>query len=146
MNEFFQREIEGHRIMRSNMDTPRGRQIRREILLSESNPGTPRAGARQESLRPQRPEDRPQAEHTECIAHIAMRSDLRMEKQVPSRDSRQALLPLLRMWRLLVIREPPSDSDGERPRLINGEDVSPQHLWDVGRRIYLTILPKVFGA
>ena len=45
---------------------------------------------------------------------------------------------LLRMWRLLVIREPPSDSDGERQRWINGQRVAPQYLWEVGCRVYQT--------
>ena len=54
------------------------------------------------------------------------------------------LLLVLRMWRHSVIREPPSDSDGERPRFINGRVVSPQHQWDVGCRIYVTAVPNVF--
>ena len=55
-----------------------------------------------------------------------------------------SLLFLCRFWRLLVIREPPSDSDGETPRRINGVVQSPQHLWDVGCRIYMTAVPDVF--
>ena len=50
-----------------------------------------------------------------------------------------SLLFLCRIWRLLVIREPPSDSDG-------GVVQSPQHLWDVGCRIYMTAVPDVFLA
>ena len=42
VNEFFIREINAQRILRSNLATPRGRKIRREILCSESNPSTPR--------------------------------------------------------------------------------------------------------
>ena len=57
-----------------------------------------------------------------------------------------SLLFLCRIWRLLVIREPPSDSDGETPRRINGVVQSPQHLWDVGCRIYMTAVPDVFRA
>ena len=55
-----------------------------------------------------------------------------------------SLLFLCRIWRLLVVREPPSDSDGERPRRINRVVQSPQHLWDVGCRIYMTAVPDVF--
>ena len=58
----------------------------------------------------------------------------------------RGLLFLCRSWRLLVIREPPSDSDGETPRRINGVVQSPQHLWDVGCRIYMTAVPDVFWA
>ena len=58
----------------------------------------------------------------------------------------RGLLFLCRIWRLLVIREPPSDSDGETPRRINGVVQSPQHLWDVGCRIYMTAVPDVFRA
>ena len=58
----------------------------------------------------------------------------------------RGLLFLCRSWRLLVIREPPSDSDGETPRRINGVVQSPQHLWDVGCRIYMTAVPDVFRA
>ena len=58
----------------------------------------------------------------------------------------RGLLFLCRIWRLLVIREPPSDSDGETPRRINGVVQSPQHLWDVGSRIYMTAVPDVFRA
>ena len=57
-----------------------------------------------------------------------------------------SLLFLCRIWRLLVIREPPSDSDAETPRRINGVVQSPQHLWDVGCWIYMTAVPNVFGA
>ena len=46
-----------------------------------------------------------------------------------------SLLFLCRIWRMLVIRQPP---DGETPRQINGVVQSPQHLWDVGCRIYMT--------
>ena len=57
------------------------------------------------------------------------------------------MLSVFRMWQLLVIRDPPSDSeDGERPRLINGVVVSQKHLWDVGCRIYMTAVPNVFRA
>ena len=47
---------------------------------------------------------------------------------------------------MLLIRGPPSDSDGEAPRLINGVVQSPQQLWDVGCRIYMTAVPNVFWA
>ena len=57
-----------------------------------------------------------------------------------------SLLCLWRIWRLLLIRGPPSDSDGETPRLINGVVQSPQQLWDVGCRIYMTAVPNVFWA
>ena len=54
-----------------------------------------------------------------------------------------SLLFLCRIWRVLVIRQPP---DGETPRQINGVVQSPQHLWDVGCRIYMTAVPDVFRA
>ena len=57
-----------------------------------------------------------------------------------------SLLFLCRIWRLLVVRQPLSDSDGETPRRINGVVQSPQHLWDVGCRIYMTAVPDVFRA
>ena len=57
-----------------------------------------------------------------------------------------SLLFLCRIWRLLLIREPPSDSE-YTPRRINGVVVqSPQQLWDVGCRIYMTAVPDVFRA
>ena len=56
-----------------------------------------------------------------------------------------SLLCVCRIWRLLVIREPPSDSD-YTPRRINGVVQSPQHLWDVGCRIYMTAVPDDFRA
>ena len=59
---------------------------------------------------------------------------------------RGSLLFLCRIWRLLVIRQPLTDSDGETPRRINGVVQSPQHLWGVGCRIYMTAVPDVFPA
>ena len=59
----------------------------------------------------------------------ALRSSIKMAREIRR---------LLRMWRLLVIREPPSDSDGERQRWINGQRVAPQYLWEVGCRVYQT--------
>ena len=56
------------------------------------------------------------------------------------------LLCLWRIWRLLVVREPPSDSE-YTPRQINGVVVkTPLELWDDGCRIYMTAVPNVFRA
>ena len=60
--------------------------------------------------------------------------------------NQDSLLFLCRIWRLLVIRQPLSDSDGETPRLINGVVQSPQHFWDVGCRTYMMAVPDVFRA
>ena len=47
---------------------------------------------------------------------------------------------------MLVVREPPSDSE-YTPRQINGVVVqSPLEFWDDGGRIYMTAVPDVFRA
>ena len=78
-----------------------------------------------------------------CAANCLQ--SLRASMKFPNKRMK-LMKALLRMWRLLVIRGPPSDSDGERPRPINGQLVSPQHLWEVGCRIYMTAVPDVFRA
>ena len=78
-----------------------------------------------------------------CAANCLQ--SLRASMKFPNKRMK-LMKALLRMWRLLVIRGPPSDSDGERPRPINGQLVSPQHLWEVGCRIYMTAVPDIFRA
>ena len=78
-----------------------------------------------------------------CAANCLQ--SLRASMKFPNKRMK-LMKALLRMWRLLVIRGPPSDSDGERPRPINGQLVSPQHLWKVGCRIYMTAVPDIFRA
>ena len=79
VDTFFQREIEGHRIMRSNIDTPRGRRIRREILLSESDFCTTPRGSIPWGILVDEILGR------EVIAHWNQWSDL---KQLPSAEAR----------------------------------------------------------